>query len=306
MSRSASAAVLSSAPRTRQVRLTGTSPGLDPRANVYRPDLADISLAGRVAAAHYAEPMALVCTAPTTALRSRPSDEAIAVSELLLGETFTVFEISGGWAWGQCEHDSYVGYARADAFGPPQGIATHRVIAPQGLVFSEADIKSPLRSTLPLNARVAVADTQGRFHALGSGGFVHDRHVAPVGCYADDMFGLAHEFLGTPYLWGGRTRAGIDCSGLVQTVLIACGHPCPRDTDQQRATVGVPADASTTKRGDLVFFPGHVGIMASDTDLLHANAFWMNTVIEPLADVIDRLRPDHPEPVLAVRRLTSA
>lgn len=286
---------------TRQTRLAGPSSLPDPRTSAYRPDLADVALAGRVIAANYAEPALLRCLVPSVAMRADRSPDAVAVSELLFGEAFAVVERGPDWSWGYSLHDNYVGYVPSSALGeaaPP----THRVAAPAGLLFSEASIKSPLVATLPLGAAVTVIEADGAFHRL-AGGFIHERHLGPLRPGAGDPVALAHEFLGTPYLWGGRTRAGIDCSGLVQTVLAATGHDVPRDSDQQRHALGSAVDPADIRRGDIVFFPGHVGIMASATDLLHANAYWMRTVVEPLADVVARLKPGHDQPILAVKRL---
>lgn len=293
-----------SASPIRRSRLSGPTPSLDPRIHAHRPDLADLALADRVAAANYAQAVAHVCRLAHVSLRAAPEAQSTAVSELLFGESFAVLEINADWAWGYCEHDHYVGYVAASALRP-QGsdVPTHHVSSPAALLFTEADIKSPLLATLPLGARVAVSSSDGKFHALTGGGFVHERHLAPIGHHAIAPLDVARAFIGTPYLWGGRTRSGIDCSGLVQTALLACGIPCPRDSDQQRDTVGRAADPATLQAGDLVFFPGHVGIMADEAQLLHANAYWMSTVIEPLADVVDRLKPSHAEPILAVRRL---
>jgi cell wall-associated NlpC family hydrolase len=180
--------------------------------------------------------------------------------------------------------------------------ATHRIAAPQGLVFAEADIKSPVVAVLPLGSRIAVTATEGAFHALATGGFVHDRHAgALTPASGGDPVAVAMSFIGTPYRWGGRTRAGIDCSGLVQQALMACGVACPRDSDQQRDGLGTRIDAADLRRGDLVYFPGHVGIMADAANLLHANAHWMATVIEPLADVVARVGGE--TPILAVKRV---
>ncbi len=273
----------------------------DPRTHAYRDDLADARLAGKVAAARYVTPWQQTVLPPHIALRDRPDAAATAVSELLAGEAFAVLDHHHGWAWGYGLHDGYVGYVESAALGPALLAPTHRIIAATALVFKDTSIKSPVLGELPLGARVAATAVQGQFVAA-AGGWLHTRHAAPLArSFASDPLAVAHEFLGTPYRWGGRTRAGIDCSGLIQTALTACGLSCPRDSDQQRAELGTAVD--TPRRGDIVFFPGHVGIMASDSALLHANAYWMNTVIEPLAHVIDRLRPEHDSPVLAIKRL---
>ena len=289
------------APLIRTARLSGPSRPLDRRVHAVREDLADIALADQVVAPHFAEAVATTVAVPHAVLRGRPDGSASAISELLFGETFRVFEFGGRWAWGQADHDSYVGYLDAALLTQGAAEATHRIAAPQGLVFSDADIKSPVVSTLPLGARVAVTGRDGNFHALATGGFVHDRHIGPLVPAGGDHVAVAMSFIGTPYRWGGRTRAGIDCSGLVQQALMACGIACPRDSDQQREGLGHRVDVSNLKRGDLVYFPGHVGIMADASNLLHANAHWMATVIEPLADVVARATAE--TPILAVKRV---
>jgi len=289
------------APQVRTARLRGPSLPLDRRIHAVREDLADIALADRVVAPHFAAAVETSVAAASAVLRGRPDAGAPATSELLFGEAFRVFEYGGRWAWGQAAHDGYVGYVEATALTQHAPAPTHRIAAPQGLVFADADIKSPVLRTLPLGARVAVAASAGRFHALAGGGFVHDCHIGPLAPLGGDPVAVAMSFIGTPYRWGGRTRAGIDCSGLVQQALMACGIACPRDSDQQREGLGTRVDPADVRRGDLVYFPGHVGIMADATNLLHANAHWMATVIEPLADVVARVTAE--TPILAVKRL---
>ena len=288
---------------TRQVRLSGRSVPLDPRVNAVRADLADIALAGDVVATRYVEPVLLVCRAASTMLRGARGEAATAVSALLFGETFRVFEVQGDWAWGACVHDGYVGFVHAAALAPPGPLPSHVVTAPAALVFPEPDIKTPPRHALPLGAQVAVAREEAAFAALAGGGFVRSVQIAAQGWTEPDLVTSAEAFLGAPYLWGGRTREGVDCSGLTQAAVRAAGLACPRDSDQQRGQLGTAVAFDDRQRGDLVFFPGHVGILADRDRLLHANAHWMTTLVEPLAAVIARLAATVAEPVLGVRRV---
>lgn len=183
---------------------------------------------------------------------------------------------------------------------------THWVSLPQTHVFAAPDIKSEPVLLLPLGARLCLTGRSGDFFSLSGGGFLHHRSVRALADRMTDPVAVAEACIGTPYLWGGRSRAGWDCSGLVQLCLAACGLAAPRDSGEQQS-LGVAVDpanwASGLQRGDLIFFPGHVGFMADDRHLLHANAYWMTTLVEPLSEVIGRLLPRHAEPITAVRRL---
>ncbi len=267
--------------------------------NAVRRDIADVALAADVFAPHYAKPLIHGCAIASAPLLAGPSAAARAVSELLLGEGFAVVDVGSGWAWGYGLHDHYVGYLPLASLGTPLA-ATHRVAASAALVFAEADIKTPVVTRLPMGARVS-GEAAGNFVAA-AGGFVHRRHLCPIDAVEADFVAVAERLLGAPYRWGGRGGDGVDCSGLVQLALSFAGIAAPRDSDQQQA-IGAPlTEDEPLRRGDLVFFPGHVGIMADDTCLLHANAHWMATVREPLADVIARLLPAHGQPVTARRR----
>ncbi len=238
-------------------------------------------------APHYARPLEHGCLAISAPVRVAPSYDAVAVSELLRGECFAVVDASGDWAWGFTEHDGYVGYVPLDVLGETCG-ASHVVATPAALLFAAPDIKSPVIERLPMGARIAVTGEDGAFLAVEGGGFVHRRHVEPIDAIAADFVEVAERLTGIPYRWGGRSGDGIDCSGLVQLALGLAGIAALRDSDQQAALGEAVAEGDPLQRGDLIFLPGHVGIMASATDLLHANAHWMRVVTEPLADVLAR------------------
>lgn len=285
------------------VRLTGPRPRLDPRRYVARDGLVEIGLAPRVAAARYVVPWRRRAVAAVTPMRAAPAADSVAVSALLFGEDVEVFDVvNGAWALCRSGHDDYIGWlplaALGEAAGPEPTTPVTARVAP---LFAAPDIKSPVLAMLPFGARLA-GGVDGRFLALAGGGYVHGRHVAPL--LRPTPLGVARRFLGAPYVWGGRTPDGVDCSGLVQAALLACDRACPRDSDQQRGEVGQLVAFNDRAAGDLVFFPGHVGILASRDTLLHANAYWMTTLEEPLADVVGRLHASGAaNPVLAVRRL---
>ncbi len=297
-------------------RLAGPRPRLDPRNNIARPDLVDLALAGSVAAARYVAAASMTCVISRTAMRSAGCAEAVAVSELLHGEGFDLFDVAGAWAFGCSVHDHYTGWVLAASLAPvaaavathgtapvanaAPGPATRIITAPLAPVFSAADIKSPVLAELPFGARVT-GQPGDRFLAVSGGGYVHNRHFDALPA---DPLGVARRFTGAPYLWGGRTPLGVDCSGLVQVALAACGIAAPRDSDQQRDGLGQVITMAERAAGDLIFFPGHVGILSGRETLFHANAHWMATVEEPLADVIDRLAAAGvAEPVSGLRRL---
>lgn len=281
-------------------RLSGPKPKLDPRAHVFRGDFADIELAGDLAAHHYVAPLPMRCRAARTPIRKAGDSAATAVSELLFGEDFDLFDIAGDWGFGRSAADRYTGWVALAALAEPGPAPTHRISARIAPVFASADIKAPVLMELPFGARV-VGEAGEKFLGVEGGGFVHLRHVAGPPATPIDV---ARLFTGAPYLWGGRTPLGVDCSGLVQAALATTGTPCPRDSDQQLAGLGTAVAFEDRAAGDLVFFPGHVGVLTGDDRLFHANAHWMATVEEPLDDVIARLVAAGVEtPVTGVRRL---
>jgi hypothetical protein len=283
---------------TFRARVSGPRPQLDPRSHIATAEVVDIGLAGSVAAARYVAPLAMACGVAQTPIRSAESSDAAAVSELLWGEGFDLFDVVGDWGFGRSAHDRYTGWVAMAALRDGPAAASHRVTARVAPLFARADIKAPVLASLPFGAWVSGA-ADGAFLAVAGGGFLHQRHLAPPPPTPIDV---ARLFSDAPYVWGGRTPIGVDCSGLVQAALAACGIACPRDSDQQRDTLGTAVAFADRCGGDIIFFPGHVGILIDADTLLHANAHWMAVVEEPLADVIARLA-DAPHPVTGVRRI---
>jgi len=233
-------------------------------------------------------------------LRDAPRADAPAVSQLLHGEAFALLDVTDGWAWGYGLHDHYVGYIAAEALGAPIE-ASHVVTAPRAPVFAAADIKAPVVAIWPIGARFA-GTQQGDFVETPAG-YVHHRHAGSLPIPERDPVAVAERLVGTPYVWGGRGGGGVDCSGLVQLALGLAGIAAPRDSDQQQALGAPIATGEALRRGDLIFFPGHVGIMVDPENMVHANAHWMAVAIEPLADIVARLAGTQAEPVIARRRI---
>jgi cell wall-associated NlpC family hydrolase len=244
--------------------------------------------------------------APVTALRRHPARDAPLESEALAGESLRVFEArADGWSWVQLERDRHVGYVETVALAAPGAAPTHRLVVPRSFVYPAPDVKSPPVSWLPLGARFAAAAHDERFVALARGGFLVAWHAAPLGAPpAPDFVAVAEEFLSVPYLWGGRTGLGLDCSGLVQVALDAAGIAAPRDSDMQEAELGTAInDRANLRRGDLVFWKGHVGAMRDARILVHANGHHMQVAAEPLAEAEARIAARGGGPVTSIRRL---
>ena len=278
---------------------------LDPRFHAYRQDLAAEALKGRVVAARFVAGTARQVRAGAAPLRRAPRDDAALDTELLFGEAFTVYDEDDGWAWGQSRHDGYVGYTPAAALAGDLVAPTHRVTALRSFVQPAPELKVPPDHWLSMNALVAVAEAQPRYCRLATGGWVPTAHLAPLGTIEPNPLAVARRFLGAPYLWGGRTSLGLDCSGLVQLAVEAAGTRCPRDSDVQATTLGRAidtADPGGFARGDLLFLPDHVGFIEDGGLLLHANAYDMAVSLQPLQEVL--ARDGHG--ITVVRRLAPA
>lgn len=276
---------------------------LDPRLHPFRPEIAAEYLQGQVEAARFVEGRRFAVVEPTADVRRAPSHEAPLDTQALLGEMVIVYETTDeGWAWGQLESDGYVGWLSANALGPPGRAATHKVSALRTLAFPRPDIKAPPLMSLPMGARLAVVRQDERFAVTASGWHVPRSHLAPVKAKHEDFAAVAEQFIGTPYLWGGKTSLGIDCSGLVQIVLQGAGIACPRDSDMQELALGQVSSLANLRRGHLVFWKGHVAIARNDQELTHANAHHMMVAVEPLAEAIRRIEATGSE-VTSVKRL---
>ena len=280
---------------------------LDPRINPVRPDLAAARLRGRVEAARFADGEQRRVVAPAAPVRRHPAHDAALDTEALMGERVTVYDPQGEFAWVQLEADGYVGYLPSDALGEIGVEPDQRVCALRTFVYPGPNLKLPPTGFLSLNAAVAVRAVEGDYAQLATGGFVHLAHLADRSHHEPDFVAVAERFVGTPYLWGGKTSLGLDCSGLVQIALAAAGIAAPRDSDMMARELGAPVetgpDLSGLRRGDLVCWGGHIGIMLDDRQLLHANGHAMATAVEPLRVAEERIRTKSYGPITGIRRL---
>ena len=269
----------------------------DCRTNAYRPDLADERLRGLVNADAFVRGVANQVCAAVADIRRSPSPDAPVDTQALFGETVQVFEDHEGWCWVQLDSDSYVGYMAHNALTSKIEAITHIVAAPRTFLYPGPDMKFPATAALSMGSRLRVAgqaETRGtRYHLLSSGEAVIAAHAQPIEDRIADPVSVAARLIETPYLWGGRTAFGIDCSGLVQLSHAMCGNPLPRDSDMlcanAGALIGEGADHPQLERGDLVFWKGHVAMMENGTIMLHASGHTMSVVREPFDEAVARI-----------------
>lgn len=281
-------------------------PSYDPRLTPARPGVAAKHLEGKAIASRFVEGEEFEIFDPIAPVRSAPSHEASLETEALKGERVTVYDRNGeGWAWGQLQSDNYVGWLPEIALVVPRNKPTHKVTVLRTFAFPGPSIKLPPVEGLPLGAMVEIVRTDGAFAITGQRHYLPSQHVDTLGAEESDFVSVAERFVGTPYLWGGKSNLGIDCSGLVQVSLAAAGIHGPRDSDMQEAALGtslVPEQWQALQRGDLIFWKGHVAIARDKNTIVHANAHHMATAIEDTRAAIARIRSAGSD-VTSIRRL---
>lgn len=270
---------------------------LDPRRHAYRDDLAAESLRDIVSAPRYVAPEPAQVRVASTPLRRAPLATLGYETELVAGEIFDIYDRMDGFAWGQARRDGYVGYCAEEALGPMLPVATHWVHDLRAFLYPSASMKAKPLDFLPYGAEIAVLDEEAGY-ARTPLGHVYAKHLRPLAERPDDPVGEAERFLGVPYLWGGKSSLGLDCSGLVQTVCSACGIIAPRDSDMQERELGLclpfPPNFALLPRGTLLFWPGHVALSQGGGRMIHATAHSMTVISEPIVPALRRIEQQGP------------
>lgn len=285
------------------------NPILDPRITPARPDLAARHLVGQVVAREFVDPEPMRVIASAVPVRREPRPDASLDTEALAGEAVQRYESFEGWAWVQLAGDGYVGYVPDTALRANIPAPTHRVSALRSFIYPGPSIKLPTIGVLSLGAGVTVTGQSGDFLTTPDAGYIYAGHLSAIDDHEADFVAVAERFLHVPYLWGGKTSLGLDCSGLTQLALAAAGIASPRDSDMLETQIGAAVtfddSLSGLQRGDLVFWKGHVGIMTDSETLLHATAYSMTVMSEPLRTARDRILAKSFGAITSIKRLES-
>ncbi|CAF25694.1 NlpC/P60 family protein [Bartonella quintana] len=274
----------------------------DPRLYAFGNDVADQCLTTEIAAQHFVQGEKKRVHTAVAGLFKENNKKSERQTECLLGEELLIFEQGEIMSWGQSLKDGYVGYIDTTVLCASTIKQTHIVSVPRTFQYLQADLRGPMEYPLSMGSKVSVVDeTEVRdtmYSILESGKAIITRHLSPIGRVYEDYVTVAETFISTPYLWGGVSGFGIDCSGLVQLSMMMTGKMVLRDTGMQQKTIGrALTDSDKLQRGDLIFWEGHVAIMIDHENIIHANGYSMNVMIEPLEEAITRIAKKHKYPV---------
>lgn len=271
---------------------------MDRRLTPFSGTVALQSLRGQVTAEFVpGEPFAVIL--PLAELCDQP--DGARDRQVFLGDRGLLVERRDGWAFVQMTKDGYCGWLPLAALGADEE-ATHWVSAPASHLYPGPDLRLREKGMLSMTSRLRVlGETDGWLETTR--GFVPAKHVKPLGEWHKDPVAVAQTYLGVPYLWGGNGRAGLDCSGLMQLSLCACGIDCPGDSDMQMKMGAPVPDKKPMKRGDLIFWKGHVAMAMNADFIIHATAAYMAVAAEPLKTTLSRLSGAPNGAIIARRRV---